>query len=89
MNNDTDESQQTCVSTLTMRHLAIGGGTLRELNQLRAPMAAVFEAFRAQKEELERYRQKYGELDDNDRSNGVILPSNVEEIEDGSETEQE
>ncbi|GFP56310.1 adenylate cyclase [Trichoderma asperellum] len=80
---------QTCVSTLTMRHLAIGGGTLRELNQLRAPMAAVFEAFMAQKEELERYKQKYGELDDDDRSNGVMTADSVEELEDGSDTEQE
>ncbi|KAM0514663.1 hypothetical protein ACHAPE_006659 [Trichoderma viride] len=80
---------ETCVSTLTMRHLAIGGGTLRELNQLRAPMAAVFEAFMAQKEELERYKQKYGELDDDDRSNGVMTADSIEEVEDGSETEQE
>ncbi|KAL7922617.1 PP2C domain-containing protein [Trichoderma austrokoningii] len=71
---------ETCVSTLTMRHLAIGGGTLRELNQLRAPMSAVFEAFMAQKEELERYKLKYGELDDGE---------SVEEVEDGSDTAQE
>lgn len=72
-----------------MRHLAIGGGTLRELNQLRAPMAAVFEAFMAQKEELERYKQKYGELEDDDRSNGVMTVDSIERLEDGSDTEQE
>ncbi|TFB03855.1 hypothetical protein CCMA1212_003608 [Trichoderma ghanense] len=87
---------ETCVSTLTMRHLAIGGGTLRELNQLRAPMAAVFDYFLKQKEELERYKQKYGELDDSEPSNGATENGvhydslEIEEVsENGSDTEQE
>ena len=49
-----------------MRHLAIGGGTLRELNQLRAPMSQIFDIFQQQTRELERYRQKYGELSDSE-----------------------
>lgn len=79
-----------------MRHLAIGGGTLRELNQLRAPMAAVFDYFLKQKEELERYKQKYGELDDSEPSNGATENGvhydslEIEEVsENGSDTEQE
>lgn len=80
-----------------MRHLAIGGGALRELNQLRAPMAAVFDYFLKQKEELERYKQKYGELDESEPSNratenGVEYDDEleIEEVsEDGSDTEQE
>jgi len=57
---------ETCISTLTMRHLAIGGGTLRELNQLRAPMSQIFDIFQQQTRELERYKQKYGELSDSE-----------------------
>ena len=81
-----------------MRHLAIGGGALRELNQLRAPMAAVFDYFLKQKEELDRYKQKYGELDDTETSsngeteNGVEYDDELEVeevVEDGSETEHE
>ncbi|KAF3077364.1 hypothetical protein CFAM422_000545 [Trichoderma lentiforme] len=87
---------ETCVSTLTMRHLAIGGGTLRELNQLRAPMAAVFEFFLKQKEELDRYKEKYGPIED-EPSNGVTIRGEIEDVEeevenseeDGSDTEQE
>ncbi|KAM0254800.1 hypothetical protein ACHAQJ_006399 [Trichoderma viride] len=89
---------ETCVSTLTMRHLAIGGGALRELNQLRAPMAAVFAAFLKQKDELDRYKQKFGELDDDEHSIGVKTKGTIEDVgddfedgveEDGSDTEQE
>ncbi|KAL7799131.1 PP2C domain-containing protein [Trichoderma ceciliae] len=84
---------ETCVSTLTMRHLAIGGEALRELNQLRAPMAAVFEYFLKQKEELDRYKQRFGEIDDDDRSNGSKIRGTIEDVEgveeEGSDTEQE
>lgn len=74
-----------------MRHLAIGGGTLRELNQLRAPMAAVFEFFLKQKEELDRYKERYGELDD-ERRNGVaddVEDDDDDDDDEGSDTEQE
>jgi adenylate cyclase len=53
---------ETCISTLAMRHLAVGGGPLRELNDLRGPMSAVFELFAQQKQELDRYRQRYGDM---------------------------
>lgn len=53
---------ETCVSTLTMRHLASGSGALRELNDLRGPMSLVLEFFVQQQQELARYKQKYGEL---------------------------
>lgn len=79
-----------------MRHLAIGGGALRELNQLRAPMAAVFEYFLKQKEELDRYKERFGEINDDEPSNGVNIKGEVEDVEndedveeDGSDTEQE
>lgn len=45
-----------------MRHLARGGGTIRELNDLRGPMSMVLDFFVNQQQELERYRQKYGSL---------------------------
>lgn len=49
-----------------MRHLAIGGGVLRELNDLRAPMAAILDFFVQQKNELAQYKAMYGELPDGD-----------------------
>lgn len=45
-----------------MRHLASGGGALRELNDLRGPMSLVLEFFVQQQQELARYKQMYGEL---------------------------
>ncbi|KEY65168.1 hypothetical protein S7711_08278 [Stachybotrys chartarum IBT 7711] len=57
---------EACVSTLAMRHLAMGGGVLRELNDLRAPMAAILDFFVQQKNELARYKAMYGELPDGD-----------------------
>ncbi|POR36681.1 Adenylate cyclase [Tolypocladium paradoxum] len=53
---------ETCVSTLAMRHLAMGGGVLHELNDLRGPMAMVLDFFVSQKKELEQYKQRYGAL---------------------------
>lgn len=54
---------ETCVTTLRLRYLAYGGnGPLEALDELRAPMAAVFEYFAQQKAELEQYKKMYGEL---------------------------
>lgn len=54
---------ETCVTTLKMRYLVYGdGGPLQALNELRAPMALVFEYFAKQKEELDQYKKLYGEL---------------------------
>ncbi|KAJ2973629.1 hypothetical protein NQ176_g6495 [Zarea fungicola] len=55
---------ETCVSTLAMRHLAKGNIVLRELNELRAPMAAIFDHFKQQQDELARYKALYGPLPD-------------------------
>ncbi|OAA79587.1 adenylate cyclase [Akanthomyces lecanii RCEF 1005] len=55
---------ETCVSTLAMRHLSKGNIVLKELNELRAPMAAVFDHFKQQQEELARYKALYGPLPD-------------------------
>jgi len=57
-----------------MRHIAMGSGRINCLADLRAPMAMVLDSFTAQLAELQRYRARYGSL---------------EEIEDGSDTEQE
>ncbi|KAK2600228.1 hypothetical protein QQS21_005024 [Conoideocrella luteorostrata] len=59
---------ETCISTLTMRHLAHGNGPLRELNDLRGPMSMVLDFFVQQQQELARYKQKYGELPSPDGS---------------------
>ncbi|KAJ2984916.1 hypothetical protein NUW58_g5812 [Xylaria curta] len=54
---------ETCISTLYLRHAAVGGGPIKQLEDLRAPMAAVFSHFTEQLAELERYRAKYGPLE--------------------------
>ncbi|KAH9902076.1 protein phosphatase 2C [Xylariomycetidae sp. FL2044] len=66
---------ETCVSTIAMRHMAMGGGQIRQLEDLRAPMSLILDNLAAQMTELERYRAKYGPVDD--------------DTEDGSDTEQE
>ncbi|KAJ3491553.1 hypothetical protein NLG97_g5571 [Lecanicillium saksenae] len=55
---------ETCVTTLAMRHLAKGNIVLKELNELRAPMAAIFDHFKQQQDELARYKALYGPLPD-------------------------
>ncbi|KAI1383476.1 PP2C-domain-containing protein [Hypoxylon trugodes] len=63
---------ETCVSTLTMRHIAMGSGPITTLDDLRTPMAVVLDNLAVQLAELERYKAKYGELvtdsEDNDLS---------------------
>ncbi|KOS22493.1 Adenylate cyclase [Escovopsis weberi] len=81
---------ETCVSTLKLRHIAIGGGVIQELNQLQTPMAAIFDLLMNQQQELERYRRRYGDLDDTDsttRFGSRVLE--VDSEDEGSETEQE
>lgn len=79
-----------------MRHIAIGGGTIKELDELHGPMSAILDQFMAQNRELKRYRRKYGAL-----PNPVSSGSSDEEVEEdddddddpdteeGSDTEQE
>ncbi|PNY29327.1 Adenylate cyclase, partial [Tolypocladium capitatum] len=83
---------ETCVSTLAMRHLAMGGGVLRELNDLRGPMSMVLDFFVSQKKELEQYRQRYGALPGPEDDAADDEESEAEEEDDseegGSDTEQ-
>ncbi|KAK3329296.1 phosphatase 2C-domain-containing protein [Apodospora peruviana] len=74
---------ESCVSTLAFRHMAMGQGPITSLNDLRAPMSAVLGTFAAQLAELERYKARFGELDDD------YDHHEVEEVEEGSDTEQE
>ncbi|KAI1435329.1 protein phosphatase 2C [Xylaria sp. CBS 124048] len=53
---------ETCVSTLYLRHTAAGGGQIRQLDDLRAPMAVILSHVAKEMAELERYRAKYGPL---------------------------
>ncbi|KAG8416953.1 cr1 protein [Metarhizium acridum] len=53
---------ETCVSTLVMRHLALGQPIIKELNDLRGPMSLVLDYFVKQQQELARYKQSYGDL---------------------------
>ncbi|KAI2636046.1 protein phosphatase 2C [Xylaria nigripes] len=54
---------ETCISTLYLRHTAIGGGQIQHLNDLQAPMATVLSHVAKEMTELERYRAKYGPLE--------------------------
>lgn len=46
-----------------MRYIAKADGPIKELKELRAPMDEILDFFVKQKEELARYKSKYGELD--------------------------
>ncbi|PHH70422.1 hypothetical protein CDD80_6019 [Ophiocordyceps camponoti-rufipedis] len=75
---------ETCISTLAMRHLAVGGGPLKELADLRAPMDSILEFFVQQKKELDLYRKTFGSLHRTDDA----AAAEVEEL-DGDEEEVE
>ncbi|CAJ2501172.1 Uu.00g040250.m01.CDS01 [Anthostomella pinea] len=66
---------ETCVSSLAMRHIAMGGGTINQLEDLRTPMTTILDNLAIQLAELERYKSKYGPLDSSESE--------------GSDTEQE
>ncbi|KAF4975321.1 hypothetical protein FZEAL_7886 [Fusarium zealandicum] len=72
---------ETCISTLAMRHLAVGGGTIKELEELRGPMSAVLDHFMSQHNELERYKKQFGQL--------PAPESSDDDTDEGSDTEQE
>ncbi|KAI1078272.1 protein phosphatase 2C [Whalleya microplaca] len=54
---------ETCVSTLAMRHIAMGGGAINQLEDLRTPMTVVLDNLAVQLAELEKYKARYGALD--------------------------
>ncbi|RYP34624.1 hypothetical protein DL767_004184 [Monosporascus sp. MG133] len=57
---------ETCVSTLAMRHLAMGSGPIQKLDDLRTPMPVILDNLALQLAELEKYKAKYGPLDEED-----------------------
>lgn len=87
----TNNPFQTCISTLAVRHIAIGSGPISHLGDLRAPMATVLSGLAGQLAELQRYKERFGELDD--VSNGTeemeMGEPDSDDSEDGSDTEQE
>jgi adenylate cyclase len=73
-----------------MRHLAIGSGTIKELEDLKGPMSDILDQFMAQTNELARYKKRYGELpspgsSEEDEDDDDDDP----DTEEGSDTEQE
>lgn len=54
---------QTCVTTLSIRHIAAGGGTISQLDDLRAPMPIVLDDIAKQLRLLELYKAKFGDLE--------------------------
>ncbi|KAF9879780.1 protein phosphatase 2C [Colletotrichum karsti] len=65
---------ETCVTSLSLRHIVIGNAPLAQLDDLRAPMNDILDSVAKQMAELARYKALYGELTDEDH---------------GSDTEQE
>lgn len=64
---------ETCITTLSVRHLTAGGGPITSLEDLRTPMPVVLDDLAQQLKLLEKYKAKFGALSD----------------ESGSDTEQE
>ena len=51
-----------------MRHLAIGGGPITRLDDLRTPMSVILDNLAIQLAELERYKARYVPLTEEDES---------------------
>ncbi|KAF6830796.1 adenylate cyclase (protein phosphatase 2C) [Colletotrichum plurivorum] len=65
---------ETCVTSISLRHIVIGNAPIEQLEDLRAPMNDILDQVAKQMAELARYKAMYGELSDEDH---------------GSDTEQE
>lgn len=73
-----------------MRHIAVGGGKFKELEELRGPMSAILDTFMAQQKELERYKQQFGPLPSNGGTVGdYVEDEDSDDSDEGSDTEQE
>ena len=59
--------------------MARGSKPIQQLDDIRAPMDDVLKLFQGQLAELQRYKARFGELDDH----------GVEEVDEDSDTEQE
>jgi hypothetical protein len=58
-----------------LRHIAVGGGTIEHLDDLRTPMPVILDDLGKQLQLLERYKARFGPLSDDE--------------DEGSDTEQE
>ena len=54
---------QTCVSTLALRHLVLANRPVKQLSDLRAPMAEILETLGQRLALLQKYEARYGPLD--------------------------
>lgn len=74
-----------------MRHLAIGSGTIKELEDLKGPMSDILDQFMAQTNELARYKRRYGELPSSSPGSSEEEDEDDDDpdTEEGSDTEQE
>lgn len=58
-----------------MRHLALGGGPITDIDDLRAPMADVLTSLAEQLAELQRYKARFGDLYDGSTVDSVSSSS--------------
>ncbi|OAA60984.1 adenylate cyclase [Niveomyces insectorum RCEF 264] len=83
---------ETCTTTLALRHMAMGSGTINHLDDLCAPMADIFSSLQGQLNELQRYRAR-----DKEAQNGVAkardeetrntVEGSVEEVDDAVDSD--
>ncbi|KAI1176825.1 protein phosphatase 2C [Nemania sp. FL0916] len=66
---------ETCITTLSLRHTAMGGGHIKQLEDLRLPMADILGHIAKELAEAAKYRAKYGPIESSE--------------DEGSDTEQE
>ncbi|TPX08907.1 uncharacterized protein E0L32_009611 [Thyridium curvatum] len=86
---------ETCITTLSLRHMAAGGGHLAQLGDLRAPMSDVMQSVAEQLAELQRYKALFGEIGPAQVQGVVVVDDDGDEgfdegeddSEGGSETE--
>ncbi|RKF60984.1 Adenylate cyclase [Erysiphe neolycopersici] len=55
---------EACITSLEVRHLAIGKCLINDINQLQGPIKHTLSSLSAQLKELQKYRAKYGDLAD-------------------------
>ena len=58
-------------------------GPLKDFSELRGPMSGVLDSFIKDLQQLQRYKQKYGDLSESEAGDAAS-PTETEEVDDGS-----
>ncbi|TDZ13147.1 Adenylate cyclase [Colletotrichum spinosum] len=63
---------ETCVTTLSLRHIVMGKPPLNQLDDLRMPITSILDQVGEQMAELARYKALYGELSESDQGSDTV-----------------